>query len=58
MEIKITKTIEKNNDVHITFYVDDRKQSDFYIGIGRDREIILEAIVDMLKKTVKALLED
>lgn len=58
MEIKITKTIKKNNDIHIAFYVDDRKNSEFYIGMGEDRNIILNAIIDMLEKTIKALLTD
>jgi len=56
MEIKIIKDIEKNNDIHITFYIDNRKNSEFYIGIGKDRSIILDAIINMLEKTIKAIL--
>jgi hypothetical protein len=58
VEIKITKEIEKNYDIHITFYIDDRKQSEFYIGIGRDKEFMQDAIINMIEKTVKALLSD
>jgi|MudIll2142460700_1097286.scaffolds.fasta_scaffold05468_2 hypothetical protein len=56
MEIKIIKEITNNKDIHITFYVDNDEQSEFYIGPGVDRNIILNAIVDMLQKTIEALL--
>lgn len=55
MEIIIVKEIEKNNDIHLTLYIDGKQNNTFYIGEDTDKGL-LNTVIELYVATVKDLL--
>jgi len=56
MEIKITKEIKKNNDIHLTLYVDGKETNTFFIGEELEKGMV-NTIINMYGEQVKAILK-
>lgn len=56
MEIKITKEIKKNNDIHLTLYVDGKENNTSFIGEELEKGMV-NTIINMYGEQVKAILK-